>query len=119
MANEGFLGKTKITGEKAATDDHPVIIHALPLDDSVTGPLAPGLLMERTDSNTYQPYDPAGGAKPCAVVNEPCDPTGDNPETSAKCIVHGCVKTRLLQVGSDPADADALAALMDCGIFAV
>ena len=31
MANEGMLGKTKISGEKAATDDHPVIIHALPL----------------------------------------------------------------------------------------
>jgi hypothetical protein len=132
MANEGVLGKTRISGEKAATDDHPVIIHALPLDASVTDPLAPGLLMERTASNTYQPYNPSDdqpgdphGDPPvdpqninvlCAVVNEPCDPAV---ETSAKCIVHGCAKTRLLSVGGAPADAAAIAALMDRGIFAV
>lgn len=115
MANEGFLGRTKISGEKAATDDHPVIIHALPLDESVADALAPGLLMERTATNTYKPFDPDGGGAPCAVVNEPCDPAV---ETSVKCIVHGCAKTRLLTAGADPADAAAIAALMDCGIFA-
>ncbi|MDR2504314.1 MAG: hypothetical protein LBD82_08070 [Deltaproteobacteria bacterium] len=135
MANEGVLSRTKISGEKAATDDHPVIIHALPLDENVIKQLPPGLIMERTAAGAYRLYDPGNGltcavlddagaptgdvipAKPClAVVNEPCDP---ETETSAKCVVHGCVKTRLLQTGEDPANAGALEALADCGIFAV
>ena len=141
MANEGFLGKTKISGEKAATDDHPAIIHALPLDASVTAPLEAGTVMARVsvgDSYAYKPYAATpgavwdedytvaeedvvtlAGALPCAVVNEPCDPTGDSGETSAKCVVHGCVKTRLLKVGGDPADAVAIEKLMQSGIFAV
>jgi hypothetical protein len=141
MANEGFLGKTIISGEKAATDDHPAVIHALPLDESVTAPLPVGLLMERVkagDGYAYRPYTPTpdaqwdgtievtegdtltlSGGLPCAVVNEPCDPTGANGETSAKCIVHGTVKARLLKVGSAPADAEATEKLMQSGIFAV
>ena len=141
MANEGFLGKTKISGEKAATDDHPVIIHALPLDASVTAPLAAGVIMARVkagDAYVYKPYVPAPtakwavnytvaeedvvalpGALPCAVVNEPCDPTGESGETSAKCVVHGCVKTRLLKVGAAPADAEAIEKLRQSGIYAV
>jgi hypothetical protein len=141
MANEGFLGKTKISGEKAATDDHPAIIHALPLDASVTALLPVGTLMARVKVDAdykYKPYDPEPtavwdtdytvaeediislpGALPCAVVNEPCDPTGESAETSAKCVVHGCVKTRVLKVGAGPADADAIEKLGQCGIFAV
>ena len=145
MANEGFLGRTKISGEKAATDDHPVIIHALPLDASVTEPLPVGLLMARVKitvgqdvSYVYKPYAPTAGALwdedyevaegdtvtlvgalPCGVVNEPCDPTGTSAETSVKCVVHGCVKTRLLKVGADPADAEAIEKLRQVGIFAV
>jgi hypothetical protein len=138
MANEGVLGKTKISGEKAATDDHPAIIHALPLDESVTEPLPVGTLMARVKADAdykYKPYAPAPeavwdtdytvaeediislpGALPCAVVNEPCDPSV---ETSAKCVVHGCVKTRLLEVGGASADADAIEKLRQSGIFAV
>jgi hypothetical protein len=141
MANEGFLGKTTLSGEKVATDDHPAIIHALPLDVSVTAALPVGTLMARVkveDDYKYKPYVPAptaewainytvaeddvialSGALPCAVVNEPCDPTGTSAETSAKCVVHGCVKTRLLKVGGAPADADAIEKLRQCGIFAV
>jgi hypothetical protein len=141
MANEGFLGRTKISGEKAATDDHPAIIHALPLDASVTAPLPVGTLMARVKAGgdyKYKPYVAAPtakwdtnytvaeddvislpGALPCAVVNEPCDPTGESAETSAKCVVHGTVKTRLLQVGGVAADAGAVEMLRQCGIFAV
>ncbi|MDR2603970.1 MAG: hypothetical protein LBC55_01265 [Desulfovibrio sp.] len=138
MANEGFLGKTSISGEKAATDDHPAIIHALPLDASVTAPLPAGTLMARVKAGAgyaYKPYVPVPAAKwainytvaedevialtgalPCAVVNEPCDPTV---EGSAKCVVHGCVKARLLKVGAVAADADAVEKLRQSGIFAV
>jgi hypothetical protein len=141
MANEGFLGKTKLSGEKAVTDDHPAIIHALPLDASVTAPLPVGTLMARVKVSgdyKYKPYVPAPtakwgttytvaeddvvilpGALPCAVVNEPCDPTGESAETSAKCVVHGCVKTRVLKVGGVAADADAIEKLRESGIFAV
>jgi hypothetical protein len=142
MANEGFLGKTAISGEKAATDDHPAIIHALPLDESVTDPLPVGLLMERVETSpgvyAYKPYVPGAGALwaenyvvtegdtvtlsgalPCGVVNEPCDPTGTSAEKSAKCVVHGCVKTRLLKVGAGPAVEDAIEKLRQSGLFAV
>lgn len=45
--NEGFLGKFSFGGERAATDDHPVILHALPLDPSVTSKLEVGTLLRR------------------------------------------------------------------------
>lgn len=113
MANEGVLGKFKVEGEKAATDDHPVIIHALLLDSGVTGVLPAGLLLERTGAGDYQPYS---SGTPCAVVNEPCDSAV---ESSAKSVVHGCVKARLLKTGTNAADDAAIAALMDHGVFAV
>jgi hypothetical protein len=130
MANEGFLGKTTISGEKAATDDHPAVIHALPLDASVTAPLPVGTIMRRvevTDGQqtptvlgyTYQPYATADTVLPCAVVNEPCDPTGGFGETSAKCVIHGTVKARLLKVGAAPAGEVAIGKLAQSGIFAV
>jgi hypothetical protein len=130
MANEGFLGKTKISGERAATDDHPVILHALPLDASVTTPLAVGTLLRRveiTDGQAqptvldyaYKPYAAADTVLPCAVVDKPCDPTGDSAETSAICVVHGTVKTRLLTVGDVAANSVVIEKLRQSGIFAV
>jgi hypothetical protein len=130
MANEGFLGKTQISGERAATDDHPVILHALPLDASVTEPLPVGTLMRRVtlshgddpvifDGYAYKPFAATDTDPPCAVVDKPCDPTGDSAETSAICIVHGCAKTRLLKVGAAPATEEVIGKLMQSGIFAV
>ncbi|CAK7024574.1 MAG: hypothetical protein DELT_02527 [Desulfovibrio sp.] len=119
MANEGFLGKTTISGEKAATDDHPVIIHALTLASDVTAPLKPGEILKRVeDSGTYvyKPWAPGDTEAPRAVVNEPCDPAV---ETSAKSVVHGCVKTRLLSAGGAAADYAAIEKLFDTGIYAV
>lgn len=34
MANEGFLGKHSLGGERAATSDHQVVVHYLPLSAS-------------------------------------------------------------------------------------
>jgi hypothetical protein len=130
MANEGFLGKTTISGERAATDDHPVILHALPLDASVTDPLPVGTLMcrvEITDGENeptvldyaYKPYAADDDVLPCAVVDKPCDPTGTSAETSAICVVHGCVKTRLLKVEAAAVDSITIGKLMQSGIFAV
>jgi hypothetical protein len=130
MANEGFLGKTKISGERAATDDHPAIIHALPLDASVAAPLAVGTLLRRVtnshgtetvvfDNYTYKPYAAADTVLPAAVVDVPCDPTGASAETSAICVVHGTVKARLLKVGSAAAGEEVIGKLAEAGIFAV
>lgn len=127
MANEGFLGRTKISGEKAATDDHPAIIHALPLADSVSAPLETGTLMGRVEIKeeglvvdyAFAPWSDADAELPCAVVNEPCDPTGSSAEQSAKCLVHGCVKTHLLKVGNSAASPVAIEKLKQSGIFAV
>jgi hypothetical protein len=116
MANEGMLGKTTIGGEKWEREDHPVIRHALPLDSSVTQKLPAGLVMERMASGLWRPYSVAGGGVPRAVVNEPCDPAHEN---SAKCVVHGCGKLTLLQVGANPADAATIDALFDRHIYAV
>ena len=38
MANEGFLGKHTIGGERAATSDHQVVLHYLPLSESAKAP---------------------------------------------------------------------------------
>lgn len=127
MANEGFLGRFAVSGERAATDDHPVILHALPLAVTVAAVLAPGTLMKRVpiedeDENligyVYAPWAATDTEPPCAVVDKPCDPTGESAETSAICIVHGTVKTHLLKVGSAQADALAIAKLRQAGIFA-
>ncbi len=119
MANEGFLGKTKISGEKAATDDHPVIIHALTLASGVNTPLKPGEILTRIEADgaySYKPWAPGGADAPRAVVNETCDPAV---ETSVKAVVHGCVKTRLLIAGDAAADSAAIEKLFDTGIYAV
>lgn len=119
MANEGFLGRTKIDGERAATDDHPVIIHALTLADDVTAPLKPGELLKRVEvsgKHVYKPWLPSDTEAPRAVVDLPCDP---ETETSVKSVVHGCVKTRLLSAGGVAATGAAIEKLFDTGIYAV
>ena len=124
MANEGLLGTTRISGERAATDDHPVIIHALPLAAGVTAPLQPGELLKRVEvkesgvvvSYAYEPWNPADTETPRAVVDMPCDPAV---EKSVKSVVHGCVKTRLLKAGGVAVDAVAIEKLCDTGIYAV
>lgn len=122
--NEGFLGKHILTGERAATDDHPVVLHHLPL--SATGraaPLAPGTVMKRTAAEDVVGYEPflstdAATVIPVAVVDTPCDPTGADGEKSALCIVHGCAKVRLLKTGDGQALTDEqLARLAEHGIF--
>lgn len=121
MANEGFLGSHKLSGERCATDDHPVLIHALPLAENVTGELAPGLLLKRADTTgkvTYAPWlsTDAAPVVPVAVVDD-ISPAGS---ASAICVVHGCVKTRMLKSGDDKAPTDIqLANLSERGIFAV
>lgn len=47
--NEGHLGKFSFGGERAATDNHPAIIHYLPLAEDVTAPLAVGTLLKTVD----------------------------------------------------------------------
>lgn len=119
MANEGLLGKTTISGERAATDAHPVVIHALPLAEDVKTPLKPGEILKRVQENgksVYKPWLPADEELPRAVVDMPCDP---NVETSVKSIVHGCAKTRLLTAGGSAASESAIEKLFDIGIYAV
>ena len=133
--NEGFLGKHILTGERAATDDHPVVLHHLPL--SATGraaPLAPGTVMKRVDvmegegdsakvvGAAWEPFLSTDAAliAPVAVVDTPCDPTGADGEKSALCIVHGCAKVRLLKTGDGQALTDVqMAQLAEHGVFAV
>lgn len=120
--NEGFLGKFTLEGERAATDDHPVVLHALPLVSGLSAVIAPGTLMKRVITDGNVSYAPclAADATPCAVVDKPCDPTGEHGETSAICIVHGTVKFRLLKTGDASAPSNAqLVKLMECGVFAV
>lgn len=126
MANEGFLGKHVLNGERAATDHHPVILHHLPLSAlGRAAPLAPGTVMKRVaedDAAAWEPFlsTDAEAVAPVAVVDTPCDPTGDNGETSALCIVHGCAKVRLLKTGDgQPLTDGQMARLAEHGVFAV
>lgn len=129
--NEGHLGTFSLKGERAATDDHPVILHALPLASTVTTKLSAGTLLKRVDvtdeanaiiDSTYAPFlsTDATTVIPCAVVDKPCDPTGTYGETSAICVVHGTVKTRLLTTGDSKVPTQmVLGRLRASGIFAV
>ena len=127
--NEGHLGKFGFGGERAATDDHPVIIHHLQLAASVTAALEVGTLLKKVavpDSDpadvAWEPYlsTDAADVVPAAVVDKPCDPTGDKGEKSAACVVHGTVKTRMLKTGDGLAPTGAqLARLAERGVFAV
>lgn len=131
MAVEGKLGGYKISGERAGTDEHPLIRKYLPIDTTVvTATLEPGVLLKEVEvkgtgdqsavviEHTYVPWAETDTVNPCAVVDDRFDPAD---ETSAICIVHGCVKTRVLKVGATGTTAPsvlALTKLMHNGIFA-
>ncbi|WP_297826447.1 hypothetical protein [uncultured Desulfovibrio sp.] len=127
MANEGFLGKHTIGGERAATSDHQVVLHYLPLSESAKAALIPvGTVLKRVEgaegSVVWEPLlsSDETTVMPAAVVDSPCDPTGESAETSALCVVHGGVKARLLKTGDDKPLTDIqMALLMERGIFAV
>ncbi len=136
MANEGFLGKHVLNGERAATGDHPVVLHHLPLSERAKAAVIPvGTVMKRVDVTegegdstkvvgaAWEPFVSTDAVTviPVAVVDTPCDPTGgENGETSALCVVHGGVKNRLLKTGDGKALTDIqMARLIEHGIFAV
>ena len=113
MANEGYLGKHTLSGERAATGDHPAVLHHLPLSASAKAAVIPvGAAWEpllSTDAATVLPV---------AVVDTPCDPTGENGESSALCVVHGGVKNRVLKTGDGKALTDIQTAqLVEHGIY--
>ncbi len=132
MANEGFLGRFDFGGERAATSDHPCVLLHLPLDPGVTAPLAVGTLLKTVTVTEgdgenmqthifYTPYlSTDTQAKPCTVVDAPCDPTGEHGEKSALCIAHGTAKTKLLRTGDGkPVTPSQIADLAANGIYAV
>ena len=56
----------------------------------------------------------------CMIKAAPCDPTGENGESSALCVVHGGVKNRVLTTGDGKALTDVrIAQLSEHGIYAV
>ncbi|WP_299393908.1 hypothetical protein [uncultured Desulfovibrio sp.] len=132
--NEGFLGRHVLSGERAATGEHPVILHHLPLSEKARAAAIPvGTVMKRVDvmgeedeSDTVvgAAWEPLlstdeAAVMPVAVVDTPCDPTGENGEISALCVVHGCVKSRLLKTGDNKALTEVrLAQLAECGVYA-
>lgn len=137
MANEGYLGKHTLSGERAATGDHPAVLHHLPLSASAKAAVIPvGTVMKRVDvtENTGEgesavtkvvgaAWEPllstdAATVLPVAVVDTPCDPTGENGESSALCVVHGGVKNRVLTTGDGKALTDVrIAQLVEHGIY--
>ena len=132
--NEGFLGRHTLSGERAATGEHPVILHHLPLSEKARAAAIPvGTVLKRVDvmgeddeSDTVvgAAWEPLlstdeAAVMPVAVVDTPCDPTGENGEMSALCVVHGCVKSRLLKTGDNKALTEVrLAQLAECGVYA-
>lgn len=132
--NEGFLGRHTLSGERAATGEHPVILHHLLLSEKARAAAIPvGTVLKRVDvmgdedeSDTVvgAAWEPLlstdeAAVMPVAVVDTPCDPTGENGEMSALCVVHGCVKSRLLKTGDNKALTEVrLAQLAECGVYA-
>ena len=126
MANEGFLGSFTLKGERAATDDHPVILHHLPLSEECRTAVIPvGTVMKRVenddDTAAWEPFlSTDDAASPVAVVDNICDPAKESAETSALCVVHGVVKARLLKTGDGkPLTDSQIAQLGEHGIWCV
>lgn len=137
MANEGYLGKHTLSGERAATGDHPAVLHHLLLSASAKAAVIPvGTVMKRVDVTettgegesavtkvvgaAWEPLlsTDAATVLPVAVVDTPCDPTGENGEISALCVVHGGVKYRVLATGDGKALTDIQTAqLVEHGIY--
>lgn len=123
MAAEGFLGKHALSGERAASDDHPAVLHHLPLSDAARGNAVPiGTVMKRVAGDegkaAWEPYlsTDAKTVKPVAVVDDACDAG----EQSAICLVHGGVKLRMLRTGDGKELTDVqIALLSEAGIYAV
>ena len=117
MANEGYLGKHTLSGERAATGDHPAVLHHLPLSASAKAAVIPvGTVMKRVDVTETTGEGESAVTK--AVVDTPCDPTGENGESSALCVVHGGVKNRVLKTGDGKALTDIQTAqLVEHGIY--
>lgn len=132
MPAEGTMGGYKISGERAGTNEHPLICKHLPIDTTVVSAvLEPGVLLKEVEvkgtddeagavaEHVYVPWAEADTAGPCAVVDDRFDPATDK---SATCIVHGCVKTRVLKVGAPESaipSVVALTKLMHNGVYAV
>ena len=132
MPGEGMLGGYKIAGERVGTDEHPLVRKHLPIDTTVvTTVLEPGVLLKEVEvkgagdqsasviEHIYVPWAEADAESPCAVVDDRFDPESD---ASADCIVHGCVRTRVLKVGASSPTAPSVVALTKLshhGIFAV
>lgn len=129
MANEGYLGKQVLKGERASTDDHPPVFQHLPLsDDAKTAEIPVGTVMKRVsdgDAAAWEPFLSTDAATviPVAVVDAPCDPLGANDttkETSCLCIVHGGVKLKMLKTGDGKELTDIqIAQLAEQGIYAI
>ena len=131
MPAEGMLGGYKISGDRVGTDEHPLVRKHLPIDATVvTTVLEPGVLLKEVEvkgtgdqsavviENAYVPWTETDVVPPCAVVDDRFDPAA---VTGATCIVHGCVRTRLLKVGATGTTAPSVLAitkLMHNGIFA-
>ena len=105
----------KLSGETATLSEYGVTPEGSPQNgDTITVTLY-------VEDVLYAPYLSADErAEPRAIVDAPCDPTGEHGEKSALCIVHGTAKSRLLKTGDGKSVGPAeIAALAARGIFAV
>lgn len=121
MAAEGFLGKHTLSGERAATADHPAVLHHLPLSASAKTKAIPiGTVMKRVEGEdgkaAWEPFLSTDEAAPVAVVDDVCEAGAG----SALCLVHGGVKLRMLKTGDNKELTDLqIALLAESGIYAV
>lgn len=123
MSVEGMLGKHVLNGERAATDDHPAVLHHLPLSETAKANDIPiGTVMKRVagdeDKVGYESYlsTDEEAIKPVAVVDDACEAGAG----SALCLVHGSVKLRMLKTGDGKELTDLQIALLnEQGIYPV
>ena len=123
MSVEGMLGKHVLNGERAATDDHPAVLHHLPLSETAKANDIPiGTVMKRVAGAEgkvgYESYlsTDEEAIKPVAVVDDACEAGAG----SALCLVHGGVKLRMLKTGDGKELTDLQIALLnEQGIYPV
>ena len=119
MPAEGMLGGYTISGDRVGTDEHPLVRKHLPIDTTVvTTVLEPGVLLKEVEVKGEEDESD----KVIEHKYAPWAETDPEHETSADCIIHGCVRTRMLKVGATGTTAPSVLALTKLshnGIFAV
>lgn len=119
MPLEGKLNSFRLSHETVVASDHPAVLRALVMDDTVVLKITAGTILKSVtgeeDGAKYAVCEEAD--TPSAVLTEDYDP-GEG-KKYADCLLHGAVKKEFLKTNGQKPKLAMLDKLQAAGIFAV